>query len=362
MSAQGITGALLAGLSAVNDQKAWENQTAKDKVAYDNTRSSTALNRQSFDHKALNNPFVLRASELANEMNQQTLDQNALMYPLNVTGKELTNTGVGYDNTKKFNENSSFKAFMDNPLNNAQTLNNYQGTYGNARHNPTNANKLNMGQTLIDIATGGGQPVTHQGKQYEGQEQLDALQTAISSLMSSGKGGTTKPTFVYSYDELGNKIATYNYDPSTNAGTQINLNGVAQKMPDGTAPLPIGDVLKSAMSSNFGTSEFNETANRADFNVKANEVYQAFLRQTNDPAQAQAMTQEFMFKQLDLDGDNESWLGGLFYDKELDYTPNNQSVTPQSQLPIVSNDAEYMALPAGATFIDPQGNVRTKAE
>jgi hypothetical protein len=180
--------------------------------------------------------------------------------------------------------------------------------------------------------------------------------------MSSGKGGTTKPTFVYSYDELGNKTATYNYDPSTNSGTQINLNGVAQKMPDGTAPLPIGDVLKSAMSSNFGTSEFNETANRADFNVKANEVYQAFLRQTNDPAQAQAMTQEFMFKQLDLDGDDESWFGGLFYDKELDYTPNNQSVTPQSQLPIVSNDAEYMALPAGATFIDPQGNVRTKAE
>jgi hypothetical protein len=343
-----LLGAMNKGGSIYNEDKQFENTLLKDKATYDNTRSSTALNTQSFGHKEKINPFLVRGQELANMLNEQKHDFNTGNNPYLLENSKLTNIGVGYDNTKKFNENSSFKAFMDNPLNNAQTLNNYQGTYGNARHNPTNANKLNMGQTLIDIATGGGQPVTHQGKQYEGQEQLDALQTAISSLMSSGKGSKIDLQKIFSPDGLG-QTGYGRYDPVSQTiipvPTQNNVSSVDAQ-----------SALNDSVSQTFGTTEFNNPANQAEYNIRANEVYQFFLDQTKDHNRAVALTNLEMNPQLKVDDD---W----FTKPELDYTPNNNVLgETQPQLPIVSNDAEYMALPAGSKFIDPQGNVRTKAE
>jgi hypothetical protein len=205
-----------------------------------------------------------------------------------------------------------------------------------------------MGQTLIDIATGGGQPVTHQGKQYEGQEQLDALKTAISSLMSSGKGSKIDLHKIFSPDGLG-QTGYGRYDPVSQTiipvPTQNNVSSVDAQ-----------SALNDSVSQTFGTTEFNNPANQAEYNIRANEVYQFFLDQTKDHNRAVALTNLEMNPQLKVDGD---W----FTKPELDYTPNNNVLgETQPQLPIVSNDAEYMALPAGATFIDPQGNVRTKAE
>ena len=291
------------------------------------------INNQSFDFNAINNPYLIDKNRLGNATTQQSLDYNALMNPLNIEGKGYDNTSKQLTNTKSQNQIDSRNAFITNPLNNAQTVNAYHGTAGNSQYNPTNANKLNMGQTLVDIATGGGNPVTYQGQKFEGQDQLDELNKVIRSLMTSGKGGgSTKPTFVYDYDEMGNKTSTYNYDPTTNSGTKVELEGATQRMPDGSDPLPIAEVLNKAMNTTFGTGEFNETANQADFNIKANEAYQFFLGRTNDPAQAQAMTQTYMFKQLGLDGDNEF---GFLSDKELDYTPNNEPFGgQQQQLPV----------------------------
>jgi hypothetical protein len=335
-----LLGAMNKGGGIYNEDKKFENTLLKDKATYDNTRSSTALNNQKFDFNtqlnpdllakakmfnslqgqqfdfnASNNPYLIDKNRLGNETSQQTLDFNTAYNPMRLQNQALTNAGQLNTNKKSYldvqDQQGRFdtvdvirKALADNP----EMLNRFNAQY----------------------AIG-----------------------AKSSGFGTGKGTTTKPTFVHSYNpESGNKDGTFLYDPATNSGTRIQLEGATQRMPDGTKPLPIVDVLNEAMNTNFGTGEFNDTANRADFNVKANEVYQAFLKQTNDPVQAQSMTQEFMFKQLGLDDDTEF---GPFSDKELDYTPSNA----QQAVQLKSKD-EFDALPIGTAYILPNGQTGVK--
>lgn len=342
-----LLGAMNTGGAIYNDDKKFENTLIKDKASIDNTRANTALNRQAFSQnekmnplniigkensnagQLLNNkinqqsidfndqanPLIIKAKEIANMINQQSYDYNNQMNPLNIIGKELANTGAGYDNVTKNLSNQDAQrrlddrtAFMANP---------------------------DIAQSLKDAwqmnyATG--------GKSF-----------------NPSKGSATKPTILGTYNDAGFRTGNAVYDANTNTGIPINMQGQG----NGQAPVDIQQVLGDAMSQTYGTQEFNSSANQADFNVRANEVYQSFLQQTNNPQQAQEMTKQYMFKQLGLDNDTEF---GFLSDKELNYNPASSpsGVQSQPQLPVVASDEDFLALPKGSKFIDPNGNVRVK--
>jgi len=304
---RGVSG--FAGiLKAISDDTNFQNTLIKDKASIDNTRANTALNKQSFDFNDVNNPIMIKAKELANKMNQQTYDFNAQKNP-------MTLEGLGFDNASKSMANVDAQrrlddrtAFMANP-DIAQSL--------------KDAWKMNY-------ATG--------GKSF-----------------SPSKGDSAKPTILGTYNDAGFRTGNAVYNPANNTGIPINMQGQSGQQPT----MDINKVLGDAMSQTYGTKEFNSTANQADFNVKANEVYQSFLQQTKNPQQAEELTKQYMFKTLGLDGDTEF---GMFSDKELDYTPNNapqQQQQQQQQPPTITTDEEYLALPAGTTYIA-DGQIRVK--
>ncbi len=303
-----LLGAMNDGASIYNNDKSFENTLIKDKASIDNTRANTALNRQAFDFNDVNNPIMIKAKELANKMSQQTYDFNAQKNPLTLEGLGLDNSSKSMANVDSQRRLDDRTAFMANP---------------------------DIAQSLKDAwqmnyATG--------GKSF-----------------SPSKGDSAKPTILGTYNDAGFRTGNAVFDPSNNTGIPINMQGQGNGQP----AMDIQKVLGDAIGQTYGTQEFNSNANQADFNVRANEVYQSFLQQTGNPQQAEEMTKQHMFKSLGLDDDMEL---GIFSDKELNYNPANQpsSVQSQSQLPVVASDQDFLALPKGSKFIDPNGNVRVK--
>jgi hypothetical protein len=307
-----LLGAMNKGAGIYNEDQSFENTLVKDRASIDNTRANTALNKQAFDFNDKKNPIMIKAQELANQISQQSYDQNALMNPLNVTGKKLTNEGVGFDNVGKNIQNVDSQRRLDD-----------RTAFMN---NPDIAQKLKDAWQM-NYATG--------GKSF-----------------NPSSGSTAKPTILGTYNDAGFRTGNAVYDADNNTGTPINIQGQS----NGQAPVNIQQVLGDAIGQTYGTQEFNSSANQADFNVKANEVYQAFLQQTNNPEQATEMTKNYMFKSLGLDNDTEA---GFLSDKELDYNPSNMGAPQQQQHPVVTTDEEYLALPAGTTYIA-GGQIRVK--
>lgn len=339
-----LLGAMNTGSGIYNADRQLDNTIIKDKASIDNTRANTALNRQSFDFNDKNNPIMIKARELAHKISQQSFDQNALMNPLNVTGKELVNKGLGWSN--KTSEQTFNQKNKMNPLDLiAKQLTNTGLGFDNVGKNNQNTDSQ---RRLDDRTAFMANPDIPQN--LKDAWQMNNAAGGKSFNPSSGKNG--KPTILGTYNDAGFRTGNAVYDPGSNTGTPISIQGQS----GGQTPINIQEVLGNAIEQTYGTQEFNDSANRADFNVRANEVYQAFLEQTNNPDQAAEMTKNFMNRSLSLDDDVEL---GFLSDKELDYNPGNLGTAQQPQYPVITTDEEYLKLPVGTTYIA-DGQIRVK--
>lgn len=366
MSAQGITGALLAGLSAVNDQKAWENQTAKDKVEYDNTRSSTALNKQSLGHKEKINPFLVSGQRLANQMNQQTLDYNALINPLNVDGKMHANAGQVIANA--LNQQSYGHKADLHPLNvdNKRNANAGQLLTNTANQQTIDFNKANNPMLLQGNALDNASKINTNTKGYaEAQDaksrfdtvavirealagnpallnQFNAQYAIGAKSMGSGNSATPKPS-MFKVGEHEN--AVYNADGTV---TPIGV------------PMGIKNRIRQSLtqfSEDQNTdNEFDTQANDTALWQEVNRLYQGFIAQGMSDYEAEILTDKMIMPQIQ--NDNDMW------NNEYKYVPNNnQSVAPQQQIaqPIKLNSKEeFEALAKGTPYILPNGQQGVK--
>jgi hypothetical protein len=319
-----LLGALNTGAGIYNKDQEWESKIIKDKASIDNTRANTALNRQAFDFNDLKNPIMLKAQELANQISQQSYNYNNQMNPLNLTGKQINNqiNQQSYDYNNQMNplnitgkqfENQSQQIKNRDDLDRFNAVEIVRNSFAN---NPDALDDFNAKRALGSSSWGRNQP-----------DKVDFQK-------------------IYSPDGLG-QTGVGTYDPKTNSIVPIPVQGQRSTAPTTDVQSVIGDSINSI----FGTKEFNSEANQADFNVRLNEVYQAFLNQTKNPDKAMELTKEVMFKQLSLDDDTTNW----FSDKELDYTPSDT----QQQPPTITTDEEYLALPVGAQYIA-DGQLRVK--
>ncbi|MBT5228890.1 MAG: hypothetical protein HOM11_01305 [Methylococcales bacterium] len=300
---RGVSG--FAGiLKAISDDTNFQNTLIKDKASIDNTRANTALNKQSFDFNDVNNPIMIKAKELANKMNQQTYDQNALMNPLNVTGKQLSNTGLGFDNQGKQIKNRDDQ----DRFNAVETVRN---SFAN---NPDALNDFNAKRAL-----------------------------GSSSWGRTNNSASAKPQV----------IKNYNTEGKITGSSIINADGSATPI---LTPKPFEEVIANAVmqkaNAEGANNEFDTELNNDAFYAKTDELYRLFRDQGMGDQQARSMAIEQMMPQVKKDGD---W----FSTDELVYKPSDMGAPQQQQYPVVTTDEEYLALPAGTTYIA-GGQIRVK--
>ena len=99
-------------------------------------------------------------------------------------------------------------------------------------------------------------------------------------------------------------------------------------------------------------NEFDTELNNDAFYAKTDELYRLFRDQGMGDQQARSMAIEQMMPQVKKDGD---W----FSTDELVYKPSDMGAPQQQQYPVVTTDEEYLALPAGTTYIA-DGQIRVK--
>ena len=304
-----LLGAINEGAGIYNDEKKFQGTLLKDKATYDNTRANTALNKQSFQHNELLNPLLLDKAKLYNKSQQQIYDFNEANNPLLIRNNELTNEGQVASNLEKQWQNKDTERRYN--------------AYDSVMANPDITDALKHAYQM-NYATG--------GKSF-----------------NPSKGSTSKPQIIGTFNDAGMRTGSAYFDPTTGQGVPIPIQGGSQP----SQSFNINDVLNDAIKQTYGTTEFNSDANRADFINSANEVYQSFLAQTKNPDQALELTKTQMFKQLGLDDDTEL---GFLSDKELNYTPMQQTTQPVR----LNSREEFDALPKGTPYILPNGQQGVK--
>ena len=312
-----LLGAMKDSTGLYNDQKSWENQTMKDVTANKNTQSATKLNNQKFDFNNINNETMIQANKIANQISQQSYDQKNITNPLDVNKMNLTNAGLGFDNTSKQAKANDDQGRFD-------AVETIRGAYAN---NPSALNDFN----------------------------------AKYALGSSSWGRTANA-------KTGNKqiIGSYNTDGKRTGNGMVNSDGSVTPVgvPQGMQAVLEGAIQEYADNNGSVNPEFDTSANRNEFNERANQVYQYFISQGQSSFQAEQSTKNEMMGQVGKDGD---WLSK----DELVYTPNSGQINAQQsqqqpapsqsqqQYPTVTTEEEYLALPSGTTYIG-GGQIRVK--
>ncbi len=291
-----LLGAINEGASTFNDEKAFRNTMVKDKATYENAMSNTALNKQKYNFNEQNDPLMLEAQKIANNINQQNFDFNTQKNPLTLRGME-------HDNHDKLWRNKDVERRYN--------------AYDSVMANPSIADTLKHAYQM-NYATGG---------------------KSFNPISNTEK--TTKPQIIGDYNAKGKRVGS----GVVNADGSVTPIGV---------PQGIQNVLQEAVTQyaedNTINDEFDTDANRDLFYQEADKLYQYFLSQGQTPYQAEQSTKNQLMMQIQKDGD-------IITPNEIVYQP----ITPNSEnLPTISTDEDYLALPKGTKFVDPEGNVRVK--
>jgi len=327
-----LLSAINQGSGAYNDEQDFQQMMMKDKVGLDSTRANTNLANQRFDFNELNMSQLLELAKINNA--------------------NATTQGEGFtlENIKKQQGLDALEAYLNNSLTSPNAANNMNALLATGTgYSPTNQANLDNNNTMIAIANAmaqrdSGMPrvsVGHQGQQYSGNS-LETLQNAIKALTATSS--SSKPQILGNYNEAGMRTGNSWLDPVSGQAIPITTQG--QSM-DGSA-IDINQSIQQAMNEQMGTSEFDTTAERADFMRVANEVYQRFLSAGLPPEQAEERTTITMLKQLGLDDD---WEIPLLSDKELTFS--NQLAMPNSK-------EAFDALPVGTPYVLPNGQSGVK--